>query len=386
MAIDGQPQAPRHWPRLAAGLTLVALATVPSAEGPPAVPHLAPTAPAQSQQPSTPGAAGTGPSDTAPSAAGTPQPAVPASPPPPAAAPTASAAAAAVTVSTSAELAAALEAAQPGQTIQLKDGGYTGKFVAAASGTAAAPITLTGSRAAVLSAGSLTSGYGLHITGSFWHISGLSVANSAKGIVLDGSAHTVLTRIDVGGIGSEAVHFRANSTDCIIEDSEIHDTGLAKPGFGEGIYVGSAKSNWKSVMGSATTPDRSDRVLIRGNRISRTSAEGIDIKEGTTGGTVSGNTFAGAGVSGANSADSWVDVKGNGYTVSGNSGSTTKLDALQVHNVLDGWGRDNVFAGNTVLGGVPGHEVWIQSAGEGNSVRCRPSAAGLGLTNIPCTP
>ena len=386
MAIDGRPQAPRLWPRLAAGLTLVALAGVPSADGPPAVPHAAPTTPAQSQQPPAPGGEATGPSDTPASAAGTPQPPAPASASPPAAAPAASVPVAAVTVSTSAELAAALEAAQPGGTIELKDGGYTGKFVAAASGTAADPITLTGSRAAVLSSGSLTSGYGLHITGSFWHISGLSVANSAKGVVLDGSAHTVLSQIDVGGIGSEAVHFRANSTDCIIEDSDIHDTGLAKPGFGEGIYVGSAKSNWKSVMGSATTPDRSDRVLIRGNRISRTSAEGIDIKEGTTGGAVTGNSFAGAGLSGANSADSWVDVKGNGYIVSGNSGSTTKLDALQVHNVLDGWGRDNVFAGNTVLGGVPGYEVWIQSAGKGNSVRCRSSAAGRGQANIPCTP
>ena len=291
-----------------------------------------------------------------------------------------------MTVSTAAELSAALAAARPGQTIRLNDGAYTGKFVAAASGTDAAPITLTGSRAAVLSSGSLKSGYGLHITGSYWQVSGLSVAQSAKGIVLDGSAHTVLSNVDVGSIGSEAVHFRANSTDCTIRDSEIHDTGLAKPGFGEGIYVGSAKSNWETVMGSATTPDRSDRVLISNNRISRTSAEGIDIKEGTTGGKITGNSFSEAGFSGANSADSWVDVKGNGYTVTGNSGSTTKLDALQVHNVLDGWGRDNAFAGNTVQGGVPGYEVWIQSGDLGNTVRCQASTAGRGLTNIPCTP
>lgn len=139
-------------------------------------------------------------------------------------------------------------------------------------------------------------------------------------------------------------------------------------------------------MGSAATPDRSDRVVISNNRVSRTAAEGIDIKEGTTGGKVTGNSFSEAGFSGANSADSWVDVKGNGYTVTGNSGSDTKLDALQVHNVLDGWGRDNAFAGNTVLGGVPGYEVRIQSADLGNTVRCQASAAGRGLTNIACTP
>ena len=291
-----------------------------------------------------------------------------------------------VTVSTAAELSEALAAARPGQTIRLNDGAYTGKFVAAASGTDTAPIILTGSRAAVLSSGSLESGYGLHITGGYWQVSGLSVAQSAKGIVLDGSTHTVLSDVDVGSIGSEAVHFRANSNDCTVRDSEIHDTGLDKPGFGEGVYVGSAKSNWKTVMGSAATPDRSDRVLISNNRISRTSAEGIDIKEGTTGGKVTGNSFSAAGLSGANSADSWVDVKGNGYTVTGNSGSATKLDALQVHNVLDGWGRDNTFSGNTVHGGVPGYEVWIQSEDQGNIVRCQASTAGHGLTNIPCTP
>lgn len=291
-----------------------------------------------------------------------------------------------VSVSNAGELASALAAAQPGQAIQLMDGLYVGKFVAAASGTAAAPIALTGSRAAVLSTGSVESGYGLHITGSHWRVSGLSVTESGKGIVLDGSTHTVLSGLDVGRIGTEAVHFRANSSDSAILDSDIHDTGLAKPGFGEGIYVGSANSNWARIMGSKSEPDRSDRVQIRNNRISRTSAEGVDIKEGSTGGAVVGNSFSDAGYSGANSADSWVDIKGNGYTVSGNSGTTARLDAVQVHNVLDGWGRDNVITGNAVLGGVPGFEVWVQSAQLGNTVECKDSPAGRGLTNVKCSP
>ena len=385
MVTSGQPPAPRLLPLLAAGLTLLVLGAVPSAGGSPSAIPAAPAAgevPAQSPPSLSPEAEGAEPPDAGASAAAP----TPTAPPPPGPPGESGPAAGTVTVSTAAELSAALAAARPGQTIRLNDGAYTGKFVAAASGTDAAPISLTGSRAAVLSSGSLKSGYGLHITGSYWQVSGLSVAQSAKGIVLDGSAHTILSDVDVGSIGSEAVHFRANSTDCIIRDSEVHDTGLAKPGFGEGIYVGSAKSNWMTVMGSATTPDRSDRVLISNNRVSRTTAEGIDIKEGTTGGKVTGNIFSEAGFSGANSADSWVDVKGNGYTVTGNSGSATKLDALQVHKVLDGWGRDNAFAGNTVLGGVPGYEVWIQSEELGNTVRCQASSAGRGLTNVPCTP
>lgn len=377
MANSVHPAAPRLWPLLATGLTLVALGAVPSSESSPAASPAARPAPPHPMPPPPTDTERAEPSESATAFAAAPTAEAPVASNP---------AEGTVTVSTSAELGKALSAARPGQTIQLRDGAYIGKFVAAASGTDTAPITLTGSRQAVLSSGSLKSGYGLHITGSYWHISGLSVAKSAKGIVLDGSAHTVLSQIDVGSIGSEAVHFRANSTGCTIRDSDIHDTGLAKPGFGEGIYVGSAKSNWETVMGSAATPDRSDRVLISNNRISRTSAEGIDIKEGTTGGKVTGNSFSEAGHSGANFADSWVDVKGNGYVLTGNSGSTAKLDALQVHNVLDGWGRDNFFASNTVLGGVPGYEVWIQSPGLGNTVRCQASGAGRGLANTPCTP
>ena len=290
-----------------------------------------------------------------------------------------------VNVSTSAQLIAALKSAAPGQMIALADGNYVGKFEATASGTQAAPITLTGSRAAVLSSGAVSSGYGLHITGSNWRVTGISVTNSSKGIVLDGSKHTIISSIDVGNVGAEAVHFRSNSSDGVIENSVIHDTGLRQPGYGEGIYIGSANSNWGSVMGSQLIADRSDRVVVRNNRISNTAAEGIDVKEGTTGGSITGNVFSNAGYSGQNFADSWVDIKGNGYTVAANSGAGTVLDAFQVRSVLSGWGRGNTFTGNSVLGGVPGYEVWVQSVSLGNVVGCKASGATKGLSNIPCS-
>jgi hypothetical protein len=289
-----------------------------------------------------------------------------------------------VTVATSAQLKSALASATAGQTIHLANGTYTGKFVAAASGAAGRPITLTGASAAILTTGSTGSGYALNITGDYWTVSGLTVTKAAKGIVLDGSTHSVIRGVDVGTIGQEAVHFRAGSSDGLVENSSIHHTGLTDAQYGEGVYIGSAKSNWKSVMGSASTPDASDRVVVRNNRISHTPGEGVDAKEGTSGGTISGNVFTDSGGSGANSADSWIDLKGNGYTVSGNSGSGTLLDAVQVHDVLDGWGRGNRISGTTVTGGVPGHEVWVQSASLGTTVACKASAAGAGLSNLPC--
>ncbi|HWH96765.1 MAG TPA: right-handed parallel beta-helix repeat-containing protein [Pseudolysinimonas sp.] len=267
----------------------------------------------------------------------------------------------------------------------MTSGTYVGKFVAAAVGTSTKPITLTGPRTAVLTTGSNTSGYGLHVTGSHWRLTGFSVSIAQKGIVLDRSSNTVIDGVDVGKIGQEAIHVRKNSVDVIIRNSRVHDTGLSTASYGEGIYVGTAVSNWSSIMGSSSTPDRSDRVLIENNVIVNTTAEGIDIKEGTTGGIVRGNTFTHSGYSGANYADSWVDVKGNGYLLESNSGSGTLLDAFQVHSVVTGWGGGNVFRSNAVTGGVPGYEVRISSSAPGNIVSCKSSNAQLGLTNVSCT-
>ena len=287
-------------------------------------------------------------------------------------------------VSTAAGLKAALSNARPGGTIHLADGTYTGTFTASAVGTGTAPITLTGSRAAVLTTGSTGSGYALHVTGGHWNLTGFRIDTAAKGIVLDDSFDTVISSIDVGHVGQEGIHVRHSSANVIVRDSYVHNTGLTSSSYGEGIYVGSANSNWSSVMGSSSAPDRSDNVLIANNRIEDNPAEGIDIKEGTTGGRITGNTFRHSGYSGDNSADSWVDVKGNGYSVSGNSGSSTLEDAFQIHSVLSGWGGGNDFAANTVTGGVPGYEVNNASKAAGNVVHCKTSGAGSGLTNKGC--
>jgi nitrous oxidase accessory protein NosD len=95
-----------------------------------------------------------------------------------------------VEVGTAKELKAALTAAAPGQTIHLADGTYTGNFKAYTAGTAAAPITLTGSAGAVLSS---SGGYGLYLDGaSYWNVSGLTVTGGQKGIVTDTADHVVI--------------------------------------------------------------------------------------------------------------------------------------------------------------------------------------------------
>ncbi|MFC3452514.1 cellulose binding domain-containing protein [Amycolatopsis speibonae] len=321
-----------------------------------------------------------------------------------------------VDVGTAAQLRAALAAASPGQTIRLAAGTYRGPFVATKPGTAGAPITVTGPSTAVLindgpsgeapscpapTAG-WDSGYGLWLYGApYWHLQGFTVQESKKGIVVDNSHHTVIEGVRVHQIDEEGVHFRRSSADSVLRDSTISHTGLVQAGYGEGVYLGSANSNW-ACHGNSGGVDRGDRIQVLNNHIGPyVAAEGIDVKEGTEGGVIRGNTFDGQGVSGENSADSWIDVKGFGYVIEGNTGTFAApgafVNGYETHNpgttpsFPNGCG--NVWRDNkSDLGGVGQYAIKITSVSKCSE---RPnvvyasntvSRAVNGLTNIPVTP
>jgi len=298
-----------------------------------------------------------------------------------------------INVSTASELTAALLSVQPGDVIQLADGVYVGHFVATVSGTAAAPITLQGSRLAVLDGNNVSSGYVFHLNGvNYWHLVGFTVTGGQKGIMTDNANYNLIDDVRVYNIGYEAVHFRTFSSHNTIQNSEISDTGVSNTSYGEGVYLGSANSNWGTYTGGL--PDTSDYNKVLNNHIGpNVSAEAVDIKEGTTGGEVSGNYFDAAGLSGANSADSWVDVKGNDYLISGNAGVIALLDGFQTHIQVSGWGDRNVFQGNNADVQASGYGFKIQTTGSqgtasGNVVYDDNvvTNAASGVANIPLTP
>jgi hypothetical protein len=296
------------------------------------------------------------------------------------------AAPAVVTVSTAAQLKSALDTAVPGQVIQLRDGTYTGAFRSSRSGTKAAPITLRGSRAAVLTTGRLTGAEpALTVSGKAWSLVGFTVAKSPTGVVLSDSDNSIIDGLGVSSIGARAIHIRRNSSYVTVRNAIIADTGLVTPGAGEGVYVGSARADWAAVTGAAGTPDRSDHVRIEKSSFAHTAAEGVDLREGTTGGRVSWNVFDDTGHSGADSGDSWVDVRGNGNSVWANAGFGSLSDAFQVNTVAGGWGTGNRFRDNVVMESVPGYEVNAAAAASGTVVYCTYSNAAKGLSNIPCT-
>ncbi|TQN37929.1 parallel beta helix pectate lyase-like protein [Blastococcus colisei] len=281
-------------------------------------------------------------------------------------------------------LQAALEEAQPGQVIRLADGTYEGNFVATTQATPDAPILLCGSRDAVLDGGDIDGDYTLHLQGaSSWHLLGFTVTGGKKGVMVDAGTGHRIEGLLVTSMGDEAIHLRTNSSDNVVVGNTVRDTGLRKPKYGEGIYIGSAESNW--CRQTDCEPDRSDRNLIMGNDIAGTTAEAVDIKEGTTGGVLRDNTFDGSAMV---EADSWVDVKGNDWLIEGNRGTNSPTDGYQVHDVADGWGRGNVFTGNQASGIT---ELAINAAGnrdlrESTTVACDNSGdGGTALSNVPCS-
>lgn len=287
------------------------------------------------------------------------------------------------------EIRQALATALPGDVITVADGEYTFKprLVASANGTAATPVTIQGSRAAVLRSPSSSGDYGLQVTGDYWRVGGLTVAHATKGIVLDGSVGTVIDGVEVYDIGDEGVHFRACSSDGVLRNSYVHDTGVGNAAYGEGVYVGSANSNWS---GYACTDgrDNSERVLVEKNVFRHIAAEGADLKEGTDSGVLRDNLFDNTGFGGQNSADSAVDAKGNGWLIEGNTvinASGAFLDGFQSHSVYAGYGTGNAFRANTVVGRVPGYGIGFYPSAA-NTVACDNSApnAVKGLASVAC--
>ena len=145
-----------------------------------------------------------------------------------------------------------------GEDVRTGNRSEPGRFFATTPGRPEAPITLRGPRAAVIDGGGTGGGYGLHLVDAdHWRLEGFTVSSASKGIVLDLSSHVRIDGVRVTDIGAEGVHFRSFSSDNVITNSDVDHTGMRKPNFGEGIYIGSAVSNWDEH--SDGRPDASDR-------------------------------------------------------------------------------------------------------------------------------
>jgi regulation of enolase protein 1 (concanavalin A-like superfamily) len=326
-----------------------------------------------------------------------------------------------VAPTTTAELNAALAGATPGTMIELAAGttytatGTPARFsIVGRNGTAASKIILCGPRSAVLASvilsdaaddGGTTTNYGLWLSNSsYWIVDGFTVRTTNKGVVLDGSSNNSIRYLWVNDLGEEAIHLRRSSSANVVEYNLIEDTGKRVPGFGEAIYIGTAAGNWLKVMG-ALVPDRSDNNTVRFNT-TRSRSEGVDVKEGTTGGLIEGNTIYGTYLAGSGevSADSCMELKGKGYSIKSNVCETTLVDGLQVKNQSSACqsagttcadsGSNNILELNrtnmrTPSGGTAtGYAINVGSNTTGTVVKCNntlTNKAASFLSNKTCT-
>jgi hypothetical protein len=298
-----------------------------------------------------------------------------------------------VNVTNSLDLQTAINAATAGQTIVLADGVYirSGGFYvnAGINGTATQPITIKGNGNTIISSNNLSTGYGFALKGnSYWVLDGFTVYNSKKGIVIDNSHHNDIKNIKVNKIGDEGIHLRTYSSYNTVESCFVDSTGLVSTGTGEGIYVGSANSNWATY--TSGNPDTCNYNVLTGNSFGdHIVSENMDIKEGTKGGTITYNVFNGAGLNGQNYADSWLDMKGNNYTVSCNTGSNTIADGFQTHINYASCGDYNTFSNNNLTVGSTGYAINVSTSSSNgtatHNVVCSNntvSAGAVGLTNV----
>ncbi len=260
-----------------------------------------------------------------------------------------------VDVSDAAGLAAAMRDAKPGDVIRVAAGTYdcsalqgAQKFMGTAEGTDAAPITVTAADPddpPVLTGNDTGSGYVLHVTGDWWVLENLHITHAQKGIVFDNSSHSIIRGCAVYDTGAEAIALRDGSSYCLVQNTAIHDTGKVTPGYGEGIYIGSAKS-------TSGFDYKCDYNIVDGCTFKNVAAEHVDVKEYTTGTEIRNCTFYGDGMTGENFAGSFVDIAGNDVYVHDNvgyrSGNPQIVAAFELHLQVEGWGYHCKFTDNTV--------------------------------------
>jgi hypothetical protein len=243
----------------------------------------------------------------------------------------------------------------------------------------------------VLNGGSISSASGIFLNGaSHWILAGFTVTNSLGGVAGNGANDNKIISLEIRDVGEVGIHLREFSKRNLIRDNLIHRTGKYVAQYGEGVYIGTTESQW--CVKTNCQPDRSDSNQVVRNVISATTADGIQMMAGTTGGLIRGNTIDGGGMVRISAAPAqWVLVMGNKVLVDSNTAANALTHGMKVHRsaTATAWGDNDVFRANKLDLGTSGYGIYLDSPpANGMIVKCNNSAthAGSGLSNVPCTP
>ncbi|MCK8524395.1 cellulase family glycosylhydrolase [Aquimarina sp. D1M17] len=225
----------------------------------------------------------------------------------------------------------AMKNAQPGDEIIVASGTYTAtdkfnygnkatRFGSDKNGTSSKPIILRAknpSNPPILKGVNGTyDGYVMFILGDYWILKDLILEEGSKGIVFDNANHGRIENVVVRELGEEGIHLRDGSSNNLVKNCRVYNVGIKKPGIGEGLYVGSDKGQHESAGQAGNIFDNKYNPRCDNNTIEdciigpNVTAEGADIKEGTKNTIIRNCTFSAQGLSGENSADAFIDLKG----------------------------------------------------------------------------
>ena len=278
-----------------------------------------------------------------------------------------------VNVSTVSDLTSATLAAKAGDTIWVAPGKYElpstnckndtfvnstgrdcGLIWLGADGTKTNPIVLAGSDPVDLPeifSSDYKHNYGIHVTGNYVILKNLKIHSFSKGVVFDNSVGALMEDCEVYHTGNEIVHVRDSSQQVTLNRNFIHGSGYEIAKYGEGIYVGTYNTGWASSQqadrdagfwGTDASQHRYsgydwrvNDTKITCNIVSGTTAENIDVKEGTVRGIVQGNMFIGDSLDYNGEVsydDANIDMKGAYWTITGNYFYNSKKQGLPYYN------------------------------------------------------
>lgn len=229
----------------------------------------------------------------------------------------------------------AVDTAQAGDTINLADGSYLQNVVTKRNGSPGMPITIRGSRQAVVKGSD--SGRMFEINHDYITLEGFSIdgfrggsattaANYSDKLIYavgttagNGVTNVIVNNMSLKNALGECVRFKYFAQNNQITNNTIANCGVQDfvitPGSGkngEGIYIGTAPEQ----LGNNPTNDvdQSNNNLVANNTFDTQGNECVDVKEGSTGNIIECNKCTGQ--KDANSAG--FDARGSGNTFRNN--------------------------------------------------------------------
>ncbi len=276
----------------------------------------------------------------------------------------------------------AMRNAKPGDEIVIAPGTYTApdkvvidgraaRFFSDKNGTSSKPITVRAKNASnppiLKGPNGRYDGYVMRILGDHWRIKDLILEEGSKGLVFDNANNGIIENVTVRELGEEGIHLRDGSSNNLIKNCKVYNTGIKKPGIGEGLYVGSDKKQ-HDIYNRDCNNNTIDGCIVGPN----VTAEGVDVKEGTKNTIIKNCTFSAKGISGENSADAFIDLKGaygfvynNTFNLDGSNIIKSGVDFLDRGTGYNTGSRNAIF-NNTFNFQGRGSEIQTARKKQGN--------------------